>query len=686
MERPRQRQRPGLLAFAFDAPGREILHALARRPDLDRALVLCHHAAAGPGRDATSPIWFRRTPGHDWDEPAWGHGLDQLAAGFEAAVCDALDAHRWRSERGGIDLVDLLLLAPVSSSDGVTLPEGTLPGLRSIRNRYGRVSRVMLMIERRFEKVGRAGVPGKVSPLPFSDGRDDGVFDLVLVLDRINLDGMVLNDDTEATEQAAAAIAHLTVGELYATLFEHLQKESARLDAGGRYFSLGVAEWRLEPDRMEAATRELLFERTAKLLTSEMGTEAAGSEVPSGDDETHGCESPGDLRPQKQETEIDEDGALPDDSWLRGLQQAVAELTPQDEKQRLEKLRNRGFESLSDLLMDNVWSLSLLQRLLARRRKKLEEIRRRAVTELVQFMPVFSRWYVTVRAGLRSEATTSETALVEYEDQILDKRRLAWFIIVLVLALGAWSAARSYDYPLGLNVLTGVLALAVVILLIIGFQKVVKKTKEVAVGPPRDLKGEMLEKRARVRAAAELLEWNNKTAERLARSLEDLRHTAEQAAAKQPVFPYSREVCSAILGHGSLTTDVWLERFWSTRGPAILAGLARGGASLAAALEDFAAESCRGFKDVGWAQVLQALGGADSLSKPMWRHALIEARDVAVPRMPVAGKFSYNFLALPRRLPEPMKEALSQQFPEQKVKVEIEGEAVLVVRVTQGYE
>jgi len=659
-----RRQRLGLLAFAFDAPGREILEALARRTDLRSALVFCHHAAGGAGSSAAP--WLRQAPGSGWEEPAWALRIEQLSDGFEAAVQDALDARRWRTEKGGVDLV---LLAPASPAGEVTLPAGTLAALGSIRHHYQNVSRIVLTAERSFATVGRARVKGKVSPLPFSDGSDDGLFDLVLLFDRENLKGWYLKDDAEATEHAAAAIAHLTAGELCTTIYQRLQAERARLGAAGRYFTLGVAEWRLEKEKLEAATGDLLVGGSAARLAGEAQVEIAGAAAPRGTGARQG----------------DAEEWLPDDPWLREAPAAIDEIEPAAASEHVEALRDRATASLTGLFTENGCALGVLRRLLSRRRKELEELRRGKAAELATFMPRFARWYSEKRAG--KEHAGTGVAQVEYQEEVLDRKKLVVFLGVLALALGSWYAAYKSGYPLELNVVLGIMAAAAVLLLFMGFNKVVTKTREVPVAPPPNLLDELREKRARLAAAADVLDWNEKLGTRLDNSLEDLRRlAAEKTPETEAPFPYSTEVCAALLAHRSLTVDAWLERFWHDRGQAVVVGLDGGGASLAAELREHAEESCRrSVSDVGWAQVLEALGGADSLSKPLWRQALEQARDAAVPRMRVPGETSYNFLALPRTLPEPMKDALSRHFPEQKIQEEIDGEAVLVVRVTQGY-
>src|SRR5688572_32667960 len=68
------------------------------------------------------------------------------------------------------------------------------------------------------------------------------------------------------------------------------------------------------------------------------------------------------------------------------------------------------------------------------------------------------------------------------------------------------------------------------------------------------------------------------------------------------------------------------------RSSEVLADLTRGGDGLPARLRSFADNAYRDLADIDWGEVLQALGGGDSLALPLWRQELEQARDAAVDR------------------------------------------------------
>jgi len=698
--RPRRRQRLGLLAFAFDGAGRRLLDTLADRPDLGDALVVCHHAVAETGEAEPSTLseWLRRSPGTEWQPPSWSGNLARLEDGFDAAMRDALDNRRWLRPEGGVDQVDLLLIAPTAP---IELPKKTLEAVRTLR-RFRLLGRVMLLAQAAFQTVGQTGVQAKLSPLPFSGAGaqpdDDGLFDLVLLIDYVNLEGRVFNDEEETAAYAASALVQLTVGETHATLYERLQAEAARLPAGGRYVSIGVSEWRLEAERVAAASGDLLYRRMAGLLARQPAADADGPEDGSSApgrsetaEESAGQTSwppePNTVGPSSEarstpatRTHAEGDGG---DPWIRDLASRIEAITPQSLEAELEGLAVLGTYSLAGLLAKRRWSLAHLAPLLARRCRAARAVRHRSSTDLALFMRLFAPWYAHRRSGLRQPAS-GETGVRQVE--VLDLARASLFGGLLLVALGSAGTAWLTEYEWIFGVVAAGAVLAAAYVAVSGLSRTETSVDTPAPPLPRDLMADLEAARARMSAASTVVRWCEQTEERFEAAFEGFRRAAEAMPAREPTFPETTEVCSALLAARSLTEEGCLRSFWAKRNQEVVEALTRGGDGLPAQLEQFAANRCRAIREIRWHDVVEALGSPDGSAAPQWAKALEQARDSAVPRMPVPGHSSYNLLALPRELPATLREALVERFPEQAIPVEAEGDAVVVVRVTQGYE
>lgn len=661
MEQPQRRRRLGLLGFAFDGAGREILDALARRPDLGDALVRCHHGVVEDGEEEPTCTWWCCTPGSEWHESPWSRKSVTLEDGFDLAVRDALDARLWQSGKG-VEAVDLLLIAPSQPTHDAGLSEATLEALATIRRRFRLLNRILLLIERPFEGHGEAGIRGKVSPLPYARGEDRGVFDFIVLMGRINAEGRVLNDDHEATRQAAACAVHLTAGELALTLYPRLQAESAILAEGGRYVSLGLEEWRPDQETAVRALGQLLYRRMAARLGDDSD---GGREV---EDATGDFEAP---------IEAAEEGGP--DPWLSGLEETIETIgSERDAEDHLEGLRSRYVRSLASRMQEAEWSLSALRDHLVRRQRALQEHERQSVKDLTLFMRRFAPWYARKQVGKQQAALVGTRTREEWNGV-----RVALFIACCLLGLGAAIAAFFTDYRWQLGA-TSVVMLALAFLVVRwGLKNTIEETY--ALPPPKDLTDELRKRRARRRALEELRRHNDRALERLDEAMEVLGEADANPNPANDLLPYGEEVCAALLDYGEVEAEACLERFWGDQGFEALERLAEGGDGLPAMLHEHAKTRCRELNEIRWGDLYQALGGEESLTRPLWSQALEQARDAAVPHVPVEGHSTFSLLALPRSLPEPMKESLEKNFPGQVIRIDVEGDAILVVRVTQGF-
>ena len=371
-----------------------------------------------------------------------------------------------------------------------------------------------------------------------------------------------------------------------------------------------------------------------------------------------------------------------DDPWLDEVPQVIEATTPEQQDRQLDVQEGRSLASLRESVAARGWSIAHLPPLLSRRVRSIQEIERRESRALALFMQRFAPWYSRKQAGLGNRQPGSGGFL---QRKVLSHERVALFVAALVLALVAGVAAAVTQYRWELGSAAGVFAVAAIALAIRGFYT----TEAIALPAPPpspDLIRELRLRRARLAASAELRRRSARAAGRLGEALGALKKTATNTMPRKDSFPFSEQVCSALLSQRGLAASACLERFWAEQGSEVLTDLTRGGDGLPARLRSFADDSCRGLADIDWGEVLQALGGSDSLELPLWRQEIEQARDAAVPRMPVDGKSSYAFLALPRRLPEALKDTLKDRYPGQVTQMEIDGETVLVVRVTQGYE
>src|SRR6185295_4892788 len=267
------RTKLGVLAVALDGAGREILSALADHPadPQVRVNVQCCHAVEEEHRQTS---WFCRVSGGSWRKPAWATAASRFDSGLDAAVRGMLDVERWQTPGGGLDLLDVLVVSPCPEPTSGALGQETLAALRQIRRRFPRIGRILLLVDGAFEISGEAALAGRIQPLPYADGSDGGLFDVILLLDRINIENMAINDIEKARTQAAGMLYHLTIGELAPVLFSRIQAEKARLGDAGRYVSLGFAEWRLTSELGIQATSAALYRSMIERLDKAFSTPA----------------------------------------------------------------------------------------------------------------------------------------------------------------------------------------------------------------------------------------------------------------------------------------------------------------------------------------------------------------------------------------------------------------------------
>lgn len=635
-------QRLGLLALGLDATGKEVLDALAAKSSASGAFLLCHHAAVDA--EAGNLLWQERSPTSSWQEPVWREEVGSLGAGLWRAVEDALSLERFRGDGVGVDLLDVVLLAPQGS---LVVDPDLVSTLLSIRPRYRKVGRVLLVVRAALETAGESGPPGLVRPLPYADGEDRDLFAAVLLLDSVTTAGDTITDPRLKIEHAAEVLHHLTLGELGPQLFKWMQDEHGRLGPAARYVALGCASWRL--------SGEGAVEATAAHLGQTMAQSLAASAA-----ETRGAGEPG------------------EDSWSKEVEEALAATSEGDAPALARGLEARGRETLHPLLRGSGWSLARLAGVLAARRDVLHKLEAETARELAEFMPEFSEWFVRSELG-RLKPGPPEMGSLE----AFDETKALIFAVVAFLGIGATAAAFYWlGVPFGVGVGLAV-GLALVILAIKGFKKT--ELREIAPGePPLNLLPELYRRRRRRELVALLLEGNRKA---IAKLKENIAALALETRARSGFgeFPFTCEVCASLLASRSLTVGEAVETLWSEEPGTLAAALGDGEESLLDQISAFARERCRRFADLEWGELFRALGGVGSLATPLWEKAMEQAQADALPWMPVWGQSTKTLLALPNSLPHELREVLETRFPAQKATVAIEGNAVVVVCVTQGY-
>jgi hypothetical protein len=659
------RQRLGLLACAFDASGQEVLDALADTPGLPHAHIHSYHVAK---QDGGGPFtWFRRDQEGGWHAGEWSSSAGTLARGLEAAVQDTLDVNRWRIRNGGIDLLDLVLLSPVPPQEEeergfALLTADVLAALRSLRRRFRKIGRILLLVDGRFEIFGEGAPPGVLRLLPHADGSDGGLFDLVILMDRVNLEGMVVNDREEARKQTAAILAHLTVGELAPVLYRRIQAEKARLGDAGRYVALGRAEWRLTRERGVEATSMLLYRRMAGRLLPSNGSSPDEPVVP------------------------------PPDPWAEEVTEALLQdpergkdFPQEDPYSLVEEWDRKGQESLRTALLSSGWNLSLLEPFLKQRLAVLERLQNQAILKVATFMdPKFASWFIRKYLH-KPKAVAAEP--VRFEEVLLPGKKIACGLLSLA-CLGAIGVALKTTYTVEGSILAAAFGLGAIVLAATGFKRRIPRSvpESIPQDQPSELQPELEYRRNRSWVAKEL-------ASRCARALESWRNCRVQlrraessfAADGMGSFPFSPEVCSSLLEERALDAAAILHRFWDEEPTALAAILGTDEQSLPELLSSFSRRCCEPFGDLEWSDLFRAIGGESGLGDPAWREALEKARASALPWLPVAGSSLQTFLALPRSLSVELRNAFSRQFPDQKVVEEIDGDEILVLQLSQGY-
>jgi hypothetical protein len=644
----------GVLAVAFDAAGREILSALADRPGTPQVNVECLHAVEEGG----GPIaWFRRAPGGAWKKPDWSASAARLETGLEAAVRGMLDVERWQTPGGGLDLLNVIVVSPVSETTGVLAKE-MLAVLKQLRRRFRRIGRLLLLAEGTYETAGEAAPAGRIHPLPFADGSDGGLFDVILLLDRINTEGMAVNDVEEARTQAAGILHHLTIGELAPVLFARIQAEQARLDSAGRYVCLGFTEWRLTSELGIQATSSALYRGMAERLNKALSTP------------------------------LDEAAAEPVDPWLVETSPEILAEPPksgsipaEDLLSKIAAFEEKGHESLHASLRSTGWRLETLEPFLKRRISALKQLEAQVALKLTHFMDdSFARWYTERQAGRIRQPEPQV-----FFDEETDTTRAAAFVVTLLICLVAAGFAIFSENKIPASIIAGAAGIGAIVIALKGFKR--KIPRIVAAAPLHSLMPELSFRRGQSWLARELVRRNETALGSWRKARQALQEELAVPAESIPIlFPFSPEVTRTLLEERSVSAAESLHRFWESEATALKAALGRSGASFSDLLREFARECCRPLANLGWSDVFRVIGGGSGLEASSWREALEKARSSALPWMPVPGLSLQTFLALPRGLSADLRNALSHQFPDQKVIEEIDGDAILVFQVTQGYQ
>jgi hypothetical protein len=650
------RTKLGVLAVAFDAAGREILGALADRPGAPQVNVQCCHVVED---EQGNVAWFCRERGISWQKPDWSDSAPRLSSGLEAAVRAMLDMERWQTPGGGLDLLDIVVVGPGPEPAAGDLPAATLQALKQIRRRFQRIGRILLLADGTYETAGEAASLGQIRPLPYADGSDNGLFDVILLLDRINTENMAINDVKKARTQAAGILHHLTVGELAPVLFSRIQTEQARLGAPGRYVSVGFTEWRLTSELGMEATSEALYRGMAERLGE---TLAAPSPLT--------------------------DGAVQAlDFWLAEVGQEIlgeppaSGPFPSEDLLSLAAARDeRSRDTLHSALRDTGWRLAELEPFLRRRISALRQLEAQSALKLALFMDnAFARWYAEKRTG-KIKQKQPQVSLKEETDQT----RAAAFASACLGCLIATCVAIFSEYKVSSAIFAGAAGIGGILIYLKGFKR--KVSSVVPVQPLKDLMPELSFRRGRSWLARELLRRHEKALESWHQTQQALRKEIAVPAENIPIlFPFSPEVTSALLEERSVSPVEALHRFWETENTGLKAAVGRAEASLLVLLREFARECCLPLANLGWSDVFRVIGGGSGLETSSWREALGKARSSALPWMPVAGLSLQTFLALPSSLSTDLRSALSYQFPDQKVIEEVDGDTILVFQLTQGY-
>ena len=649
-----RQQRLGVLVVALEPKGRRILDDLVARPDIQGAPLDGHYVETG---DADEFAWHHRTADSKWHAPDWAKDASGFEQGMTAAVRHMLDVTRWQDDHGTVvDLLDILVLATGTAAINEAVSASLIEALESVKRRFRRVARVLLVCEDEVQTIGEAAVPGRVVSLPFHDGSDRGVFELIVLLDRVNTQGMVLEDESKAIARTAAVMAHLTVGELSLMLFQSLQAEQARLGEKGRYVSLGLAEWRLNGDDGVTAMADLLYHRMCKRLTKERTIHAA------------------------------ED--LTNDPWTEPAAQQVQEFQEDDAASLLLPLEEEGHKSLWEQFRTWGWSLGVLERLLARRSDELKRLV--ALTQLrhLEFLNEFTPWYRAKRIG--DQIAEGEPKTVTYTEP--HQLRQFLFGLSLLLLIVGLSLVGYYEYHEREDVdlcpywvLAGVGALGAIVVAALGLEE--KKVRVIPPPTPPDKEPELRRMRNRQWLASELATH----AEQYRSAVATLRARLEDRAdvAKGPwqvVFPYSAELSAGLLKARSLEARESLLRFWRASEESFGGDLMAWAQDLETSLYAFAQERCAGEDDVRWTDVFAATGGVEALDEPVWTEPLERTQQDSRPWIPVNGAHSATLLGLPRSLPAALSSALQQRFGGQKLVKHLPGEDLVILQVAQGYE
>ena len=329
--------------------------------------------------------------------------------------------------------------------------------------------------------------------------------------------------------------------------------------------------------------------------------------------------------------------------------------------------------------------MNALAPLFQRRIATLKRLEALTSLKLNNFMDdSYARWYAERQTG-RIQRGESQTTFTEQISEPAQERVIA-FAVASAAALVAGGFAWYSQDKLIPSILAGVLGIGALIPLFMGFTRKTTITRPVTIAPPPDRRAELNFRRGRSYIARQLVRRYERALE--AWNATQARLQAELAVPLDSVpvqFPFSPEVTAALLEEKAVSPSVELHNFWEKESAALRAALGRSKDNLPHLLRDFAREACKPLADLGWSDIFRVADRGGVVGTSSWRDALEKARAGALPWLPVPGLSLQTFLAVPRGISADLRNTLTQQFPDQKAVEEIEGDAILVFQLSQGY-